>query len=388
ALALTAMAFWITATSVGSDMLYVGLGAWWLAELVAYARGGEGWRLWTSAALGALAMLTRWVGFTLGIAGALWLGLRLLRRREWRELWRPFAYGMLVVGPTMVLQLFNPIGSGEAALRSSPGQALALETLHDIARTVAADLGLWPVPGFGPALALFVLRWLALGVLACMVVRSFLPGRKERDAGLLALVLPGGAYVAVYVAVVAYTRSIQYVPDISTRYVNPVYPVVFAALGVCAVKLLSWARRRGRAVAIPLITLALVFAAVPQWTGMPLAARTMRAGVGLSAARWREGEGFELVRRLAPEAVISPTAAYVYVLTGVPSRPPGAGWDAKDIAQACAEPPLRDLDVLILVADPDSAWVHDTVDVEGLLNPVRFEVLLHTPGELVVRPRR
>jgi hypothetical protein len=389
ALTLTSIAMWQTGSAALSDMVYTALVAWSVVLLTAHAQDGRQWRLWVSAGLAALATLTRWVGLAVAIAGGLWLVAEAVRRRRWVGLAEAVGYGLVVVGPNWLYQQFVPLFSGEGALLASAGVAPPLKTLISMARVVAGDFGVTPIRS--PSTLVFAgARALMIALVLAMVVWGIARWWRHGADSFPALMLPGAISAAVYIAIVCYARSVQYVPAMTTRYLVAFYPWFFAsAAGASA---LLWQRahadkrtRTTRALAWVTIGALVCF---PLWTAMPKAVAEIRAGVGLSAPRWREGAGFALVRTLKPDVVVSPTAGYVYLQTGIPSRPPGIGMDAAGILAMAATPPLAGKRVLIVVADPDAAWVRAGTDVVGLLDPTRFDVLFHSRGELVVAPRR
>ena len=228
------------------------------------AEPGPG-RLVSAAALTGLACLTRYLGATLVVSGALALAGR---RRPLQAL----AYAALSAAPLGLWLIRNRIVAGSlTGERTASGRELP-ELIREAART----LGGWMVPLDGP-----LPRYAALAAL--LALGAFLLRSAARED------VPWLAFLGVYLlAVISLARIVAFDP-LTTRLLVPVVP----SLAVLAARRLVPGRRVLAAAGVVLL-----IAGPALVTARELAyAALVTKGRGYRAAKWRETEAVRLAER-------------------------------------------------------------------------------------------
>lgn len=242
-----------------SETAYIMLSLLCLLMLTLFLKGPESRRtkylIW-AAVFGGLGFFTRYLGFSLILAGLLVILLVDAHARKFRVLRRMLLFGC-ISGLPMLLNLLGCLFSlGSIARKTAASQfslpetiGLLLGTLHrdfltfDLGfrkyKFFLADSAWWP--GFS-----LVWFWSSVVILAFLVfsavliVKFGLTSRSFRD-----LLRPGtglAVYVAVYVVTLIGISSSIYLDPIGTRFAAPLYPFIL-------VLVFSGIRHLGRAVA-------------------------------------------------------------------------------------------------------------------------------------------
>jgi hypothetical protein len=256
------------------------------------AEAGPG-RLASAAALTGLACLTRYLGVTLAISGALALAGR---RRPLQAL----AFAGLSTAPLGLWLLRNRSVAGSLAgeLVASGGE------LSDLLREAARTLGGWMVP-----LDASLPKYAALAALLALGAGLLRSPRRED--------LPWLAFLGVYLAaVIALARAVAFDP-LTTRLLVPVVP----PLAVLAARHFVLGRN-----VLAAAGAVLLLGGPALVTARDLAyAAVVTKGRGYRAAKWRETEAVRLaVRGEGPFAgdgpLYSDAADLLYLYSGRPVR--------------------------------------------------------------------
>jgi hypothetical protein len=245
-----------------------------------------------AAALAGLACLTRYLGVTLAVSGALTL---VVRRRPLQAL----SYAALSVAPLGLWLLRNRSVAGTFTGRRGAGGEGVLEPVRQALDT----LGGWLVPMDGRAAHLGAL------VLAAVVLAWALRGGMGRAA------LPWLAFVGVYLVVmVALAATVSFDP-LGDRLLAPVVP----ALAVLAARSPAAVPVPGKAA--PAVALAILLVAAPALvTARSVAyAALVTKGRGYRAARWRELDAVRLARQVQG-TLYSDAADVLFLDSGRPVR--------------------------------------------------------------------
>jgi hypothetical protein len=224
----------------------------------------------TAAALTGLACLTRYLGVTLAVSGALALAAR-------RRPLHAFSYAGLSVVPLSLWLLRNWTLTGSlAGKRAASGRELP-----DLIREVSGTLGGWLVPVDG-----LTLRIAALLVAAAILGWVLFAGGIERSERSD---LPWLAFAGVYLVTVTTLASAFSFDPLSTRLLAPIVP----ALAVPAARRLGALARRRKALASALAVVLLAGPTLVTVRELAYAALVSK-GRGYRAARWRETEAIRL----------------------------------------------------------------------------------------------
>jgi hypothetical protein len=219
-------------------------------------------RLASAAALTGLACLTRYLGVTLAVSGALTLAGR---KRPLQAL----AYAGLSLAPLGLWLLRNQSVAGSLA-----GQHTASgRDLPELIREAARTLGGWIVPLDGP-----LPKYAALAALLALGVALFRSAGRED--------LPWLAFLGIYLlAVIALARAVAFDP-LTTRLLAPAVPplVVLAARRLVP----------GRTVLAAAVMVLLVAGPALVTAREVAYAALVTKGRGYRAAKWRETEAVRM----------------------------------------------------------------------------------------------
>lgn len=289
-----------------------------LASLALLARGiatDEPGDLRFSALLASLAVLTRYIGIAVIVAGV--TAVLLFRGSGWKERFGAAARYLAVASCLPVGWLVATLASaGSLAARSFGWHPPGASELHPLVDTVLGWLLGWPVPlgvGVGAGLAI-------LSAVIWSLTRGEIEWRSKEGAQpharATARVSAGvaGIYTVSFFLVVLLARSaVDAMVPLGERMLAPLAPI-YVLLLFLAADAAARTSRFARTIAILLVTF-LVAGQVAR--GASWLATDAGKGQGYIADRWRESEAIAFVRDLPSDVpVYSNQADAIYHLAG------------------------------------------------------------------------
>ena len=280
--------------SAFSEPLFILLALAAMVSLARFVDGGDHRWLWLSAALAAAAFLTRYVGVTVALAGAIVL-LRAGRRRE------AAAYAAVTVAPVVAWLAWAGLGGGHLAVH--------VFDLEYLARG-ADSASRWLLPAVVPA----GIRVVVAVVVAAAVV---VVGRRAPRTGQDVLASVLGTFALLYLALLLADRVfLDATGRIDGRFLAPLHVVVVILVASLARRAGDTGLLRRRAVAVAGIVLALQAGQAVSWVagGLTDDGITRR---GYAAAAWRRSPVMAAIGGLGPDVpVFSNGADAIFLHTG------------------------------------------------------------------------
>ena len=301
-----------------SEPLFILMSLLFLRRLHFYYMHGRTRDLVLGVLLAALAIMTRYIGVSLVVAG-LWL---ILTRRGVHPRRRMFAGLFLALVSAFPLILWMMRGRN---LSGSVTGTFILGPVSPIGffREMLSTLSGWLMPGIVPEpirLTATLLTLLSLGWLLFWNARSLQSG--ARSVANAARVLR--IYAASYVLCLILIASVFPIGYLDNRYLAPVYiPLVLIAAYAVEQFLRTRSVNPQRTVAGRVVAVCIAL-----WVCYPVAdavhatARCLREGAGgYATASWRQSETIAAIRNLDLEApVYSNAPDAIYALTGLAAR--------------------------------------------------------------------
>lgn len=277
-----------------SEPLFILLALAAMVSLARFVDGGDHRWLWLSAALAAAAFLTRYVGVTVALAGAIVL-LRAGRRRE------AAAYAAVTVAPVVSWLAWAGLGGGHLAVH--------VFDLEYLARG-ADSASRWLLPALVPA----GIRVVVAVVVAAAVV---VVGRRAPRAGQDVLASVLGTFALLYLGLLLADRVfLDATGRLDGRFLAPLHVVVVILVALLARRAGKMGLLRRRAVAVAGIVLAMQGGQAVSWVagGLTDDGITRR---GYTAAAWRRSPVMAAIGGLGPDVpVFSNGADAIFLHTG------------------------------------------------------------------------
>ncbi len=280
---------------------YLSLALGCLLTLASYVeKDRERWLL-ASGCLAALALLTRYVGVTIVIAGGIAMPL-LSGWSKRKGVWRPLAFAGVALTPTMAFIARNSLIAGSATNRPAPywhppSAAKLLEGSRTVLEWIlparwVASMGSW---GWIPTLAL-------LGLVTLVPFLTWRLGDTARAKSIARLGTVHGLHAAVYsftllISVSAFDR----LTPLNARVLSPVQLSVGVMVLLFAGLAYRQASLRGKAILLVIASLALVGQVDRGWKQAKALAEE---GLGFNSDSWRASQTMEYMRNEIPDVPI------------------------------------------------------------------------------------
>ena len=269
-----------------------------------------------SAGMTACAFLTRYLGGTLVVAGA--LGLLLLgRRRLLRRAVEVVFFGTVGAVPTVVWMLRSLHVPGRTADRVVASHPVTAPDLLLGLQTASA----WLIPKRVPDRAPFFLAFVvAVGVAAAISLMKTRRQRRQdygtgrdRVAGALTALL--SIFVIAYVGLLLAAISFVDRALLDERTLSPVFAAVLVLVSCIAAR--RWkAGQISGSLRVGLILLAIYIATLSTFRGTSYVLRAYRDGLGTGRLEWRRSELVRRVKGLPPGVLVySNLPDAIYILT-------------------------------------------------------------------------
>ncbi len=390
-LALLSVSYWIMSASALSDMMFsaVVIGALYYMTVYLGSESRRRGAFLTSVSFAAAAAMTRHIGVSLAVFGAVCLTAEAIRRRSVRDLGLGAVYAAGTVAPLVVWTAFDPMTWGVGAIGVAPPTAGFWQNLEFYRLRMSVDWGLYATRwGLDLNTLASVLRACALIGAVAVVVVGVVRWWREGPTSFPALAVVPVILLVTYMLSIVVIRSLRYIAFLDTRLVSPPYVGLYAIVGAAAVLFWKGAQDRleGRSRALALASVALAVAIIPLWGVVPSVVRNQRTGEGFAAPEWRDAPAMSVIREKNPNLVVTDVVAPVYLFTGVPAK--GIPFRGKTplLEQLHQNPALDDGRFLVYVSTPDVPAMRDRYEVATLLGS-QFVTLVHTPHDLLVAPR-
>lgn len=378
-------------TMAWSEPLFLTCALLCLLGIESYVRRGDARTLVFTAVAAALACLTRYVGGTLILTGA--VCILVLGRRSPTTRWKHTSVVLLIaLVPVGLWLLRNALLTGTlvGARSESP-----LTLWGNVERTFAVTLGWF---AYGGAIGRRVVAALLVGALAAMAALGA-RGRwvrvRERLLDLAPVLLFTVVYAVVVVAGAATVRS----DVVSTRLLSPIFvPLVLflTALvqGAVAPGPPRWIRKLTSVVATTLLVVLML--APVGLTALLVGRYAEEEGAGLNSSEWRGSETagrlVQLQRAAPAPAIYSNEPAALYFLSGSISKRVPVKWEHQ------AEDGTLDLSGLVGAWPPEGdallVWFHHGrhrprwLEVHELMTIADVDVVERLGDGMICRVRR
>lgn len=299
-----------------SEPLFIFLVLLAILLLVEYLDRASPALLAASAGLTACAFLTRYLGGTLVVAGA--LGLLLLgRRRLWRRAVDAAFFGTVGAVPTVLWMLRGIHEAGRTADRVVASHPVTVADLMVGLQTASA----WLIPKRVPDRAiLFLVVVVAVGVAAAISSKTS-RRHEEGSCDQVFVALPAllSIFVIAYVGLLLAAISFVDRAILNERTLSPVFAAMLILLS-CTVARRWRAGQFSGLLRLGLILLAIYVAALSTFRGTSYVLGAYRDGLGTGRPEWRRSELVRRVKALPVGVLVySNLPDAIYILTGRPA---------------------------------------------------------------------